>query len=504
MVGGCGKEHELKKVAKDWCLTIRASQIIPVYGLTEDLQPGDIFLVQVPIDKQQQIYKDRGFLPLDNHVARLDPKGYTDFYDYSFIDKDKAPVLPRDWMRPKDATETFWQPAPHVAFPTYSFSVRRGAGLNLAVPVQGVPVGLSLLGSDAADGSVSIKQARTMGVDILSLYHEVQEWAQANTDFLRYFGADPEAKRHNYLRVVTRVFATGEMDVNLRASGSQSGGLDAGVPKPVDLLFPEPPKAAGSTPDAVQKNFDAGWKALQKIVSEAGSTGRDAAGNLLPGGSLRLTGASSNTVSLKEEFKPPVIVGYLGFDVVIYRGGVLGPPIPTHAVLRNDYDFKQDLYTNPFAEIYNESALLDIYRTLSAAPKNSRAAKAAAALDNLACFIPDTFVQYDIDTKLVIKLQTLPQNELHGAPPTYPYYHSFRTRLSQSIGALEYALRLDSFTIEEEGIDSRTVTRGSKLHQQLEETLTRYRARRDDVHTNNAAKRAAIAAAVQYLEYISQ
>jgi hypothetical protein len=33
---------ELQEVAKRWCLTIRASQVVPVYPLTEDIQPGDI------------------------------------------------------------------------------------------------------------------------------------------------------------------------------------------------------------------------------------------------------------------------------------------------------------------------------------------------------------------------------------------------------------------------------------------------------------------------------
>lgn len=46
---GCtSREQELENVAKDWCLTIRASQVMPVYPLREDVQPGDCFLVSVP------------------------------------------------------------------------------------------------------------------------------------------------------------------------------------------------------------------------------------------------------------------------------------------------------------------------------------------------------------------------------------------------------------------------------------------------------------------------
>jgi len=506
-VGGCSKEHELSKVATDWCMTIRASQIIPVYGLTEDLQPGDIFLVQVPIDRQQRIYRKSGFLPLDNHVARLDPNGYKEFYDHSFISGQAAPMLPGDWMHPKENGAVSWQPAPHVVFPSYSFSVRRGAGLNLAVPVQGVPVGLSLLGSDAADGNISIKQARTMGVDILSLYREVQEWAQKNGDFLRYFGSDPDAKRHNYLRVVTRVFAVGELDVSLRASASQSGGLDAGVPKPVDILFPKLPDANEGMSETVRANYQEGWKTLEDIVSKAGAAARDSTGNFLPGGSLRLTGASSRTVSLKEEFQPPIILGYLGFDVVIYPGGVLGPPIPTHAILTGSYDFKQDLDANPFAAIYSDAALLAIYNTLSAAPRDRHVVKATAALDDLARFVPATFDQCDIKTHepLVLTLQTLSQADLRpDAAPTYKDYHSFRTRLSTSIAAIENGLRVNSFRLEEKGKDLQTVAQGSELRQRIEEVLKQQRAQRDAVRTNNAAKRAYITAMVQYLEYISQ
>ena len=45
---------QLAHVAKDWSLVVRASQIIPVYPLTEDLLPGDVFLVQSPIEDSGQ------------------------------------------------------------------------------------------------------------------------------------------------------------------------------------------------------------------------------------------------------------------------------------------------------------------------------------------------------------------------------------------------------------------------------------------------------------------
>jgi hypothetical protein len=75
LLTGCASQRmsgqQLERVAKDWCLSIRASQVIPVYPLTEDLQPGDVFLVQTPAEEQVRVYLERGFLPLENLVTRL-------------------------------------------------------------------------------------------------------------------------------------------------------------------------------------------------------------------------------------------------------------------------------------------------------------------------------------------------------------------------------------------------------------------------------------------------
>ena len=232
--------------------------------------------------------------------------------------------------------------APRVAFPSYTFSVRNGAGLSLAVPVSGVPVGLSLLASDAATGTIQIEDARTLGVDIVSLYNQATLWAATNSNFLNYFGASAGQNKTNFIRVVTRVYASGRMMVTLKNASNRSGGLDVGVPKPVNLLTPELPATATNTPESALKNYTNAWSALSDIVKSA-TAATNAAGNVLPGGSLRLAAASARTVSLDETFDPPVILGYLGFDCAVFPGGLLGPPVPTQAVLDSKlaYEFSQ-------------------------------------------------------------------------------------------------------------------------------------------------------------------
>ena len=478
LAGGCAKQQKQKlveDVAKDWCMTIRASQVIPLYPLTEDVQPGDVFLVQNTVEEQQKVYKQKGFLPLDYHLARLDPSGYHEFYDRSF-DPRKESLLPGTWQL-ASGSGSAWAPAPRAAFPTYSFSVSSGAGLNLAVPVSGIPVGLSLLGSDSANGSISIDKARTMGVDILSAYTDLQAWAAANQEFLKHYAPDSSraakgtkaARKTNYLRMVTRIYSTGKLDVALSDAGSRSGGADFGAPRPVDLVAARPPadrrgveqatidsyrnnltalnamlaesynptrpsgtepsvatpaekKAAAEAAAAERKRLEAELRKQQEAVAKARAAlkdaGEDAARkaaaqkeletaqtglrsardavsaltDILPGGSLRVTAASSRYVALQQDFDPPLIIGYLAFDVAIKEGGKIGAPIPTYALLepRSASDPRPESMEVVDA-LYPQNLPNDEYEYLEDARRdgNVDAARALDQLDALgASFVP--------------------------------------------------------------------------------------------------------------------
>jgi hypothetical protein len=72
---GWSRRRRLHAVVKDRAMTIQASQVVPVYPLNEDLQPGDVFLVQLPVGLQHEIYEKRGCLPFENPLTRLQPSG---------------------------------------------------------------------------------------------------------------------------------------------------------------------------------------------------------------------------------------------------------------------------------------------------------------------------------------------------------------------------------------------------------------------------------------------
>ncbi|MBL9174744.1 MAG: hypothetical protein JNL10_14500 [Verrucomicrobiales bacterium] len=512
LLSGCATtEKQVQQTAKDWCMTIRGSQVIPVYPLTEDIQAGDVFLVQVPVDRQQEIYRRRGFLPLDNHIARLDPDGYAAFYDHSFLTSNTTNLLPRDWIRPdgigryrgtNGANTASWQAAPRAAFPSYSFSVRNGAGLSLAIPVQGVPVGLSLLNSDAASGTIQIADARTMGVDLYSLYQQLRQWSSTNAEFLRFFGKGYDDARPNYLRVVTRVYAAGRMSVTLKDATSRSGGLDVGAPKPVNLLLPELPSGTNAHPETTLRNYTNAWSVMSEMVRAAGAVGSNA-NRMLPGGSLKLAAASSRMVGIDETFDPPVIFGYLGFDCAIYRGGVLGPPIPTFAVLDPDYNLGGMLRNNP---VYAQTIDKAVYQLLLSDTRNPRAQSAVRQLDSLATYVPNEFTAYsgpgsDGGTP-VLSAMALTSAELR--PPgfaRYLWFHGFRARLDASISALEQSLARSSFQLKTAAGAVEAVTPDNALRRSLEDALAYDRSLRQRM-TEDAAVQTAYADAYAY--YVEQ
>ena len=316
--------QQLSRVAKDWCLNIRASQVIPVYPLSEDVEVGDVYLVRTRLEDQVKVYEDEGFLPLENLVARLPVSGYTEFYRGGYLVADDSSP-PRHWQFPKSvstttgpATQPTTQPtlyssAPRAAFPTYGFQVSRGEGASVAVPVQGIPVGLSLLNAASGSGTVAITEAYTYGLGLETLQQQAKTWAAIHRDFLQQFEPQRDPKtgsmRSHYLRVVNRVYLAGRMDVSLAADQVKGAEGRAGGGGSLTL-----PTASRGDPAASLQSLN------EQLAKATPPT---------PGASLKATAASARTIALSESFSRPLVIGYLGFDLEVLPNGELGPPVPT-------------------------------------------------------------------------------------------------------------------------------------------------------------------------------
>lgn len=325
--------EQLARVAKDWSLSIRASQVIPVYPLTEDLQPGDIFLVQTPIEDQVKIYQDKGFLPLENLIARLHTDGYRDFYRGWPGVVDGAGAPPRVWQFPSgDAAAASFAQAPLAAFPSYSFSVSRSGGLNVAIPVQGVPIGLNLLNSASATGTITMKDAHTYGLPAKTLFDALEAWRKRNIDYLGQFepvsvnGKEGASKRYFYLRLVNRVYLVRTVDVSLFSNRAAGGTASAEVPQSVGLLN------IGNGTDAA-KRFDDINRLISGAPGEVSSSAAASDNKPLAGGTVKVAVATSRSISMVESFARPLVIGYLAFDFPVLKGGEIGAPVATLAEL---------------------------------------------------------------------------------------------------------------------------------------------------------------------------
>lgn len=388
LITGCmeqNKRQQLEKVAKDWCTTIRASQVIPVYPLTEDIQPGDVFLVRIPIQKQADEYNKKGFLPLDQRMTRIFGLDYKSFYQNSFgtahhgntpyhwqFPPDGFPVSFAAQKNKKDQPEseeedatgtpkegatvsthrwlTDWPNAPRAMFPSYSFNVQSGQGVTAALPIKGIPVGLSLMNADKAKATVSIKDAYTYGVPLDWIHDQIKNWAQKplNKEMLEgYRKAAVESEKPLdrlfrklsgkpkptvYLRVINRVYLTGSLDVSMDTAKSGGAGVMAG----------EAPNAkiptldnASSLDEAVIKSYKSTLDAINETLdvnNGSSELGRAITGKGY-GGRLKLAWAGGRSVTLSETFDRPLVIGYLGFDFPVMKNGELGLPVATRDML---------------------------------------------------------------------------------------------------------------------------------------------------------------------------
>jgi len=333
-VSGCAStsaRKKLERVAKDWSETIRASQVIPVYPLTEDLVPGDVFLVQTTIEEQTKIYRKRGFLYLDDHLTRLKGVDYTKMY-FSGYWKDEFGNVPHDRLRRESAapagdkedprTKLTEVMAPRAAFPTYSFEAESSGGLGLALPIKGIPVGMNFLRADRVKGTITIADARTFAADQADLYSALVNWIDSEPDVrmmirntLKQTGRD-----FLFLRVVSRVYLTGAVVVSLQRSDSTAAGGSAGNAPNLNLV-----KADGT----VNENIDNALKALNVQSTKI-------AESFAAGGTIKFVSASSSSVTLSESFDRLLVIGFLGFDVPVFKGAVLGAPIPTFQIFDED------------------------------------------------------------------------------------------------------------------------------------------------------------------------
>lgn len=361
---GCARkrvDQQLGTVAKEWSRTIRASQVIPIYPLSEDLQPGDCFVVEVPTEDEVQLWEREGFLPLVHHVARLDVTPYSGAYPNGAYGVTKGgPHPPTLWQklrkgaattRPAVVNNVFvlsvpllgpmtlpvprmfasrhiqpthWGMAPRASFPTFRVAVSTETAGDASIPISGLPLGLSVLNTQEAVASVTLSDAYTYGQDV----QQVQQRARELFDQQQLKQYEPREvwdgeaetyrKNYSYLRVVHRVYLVGGVNVSVTDTSDTQAGLRFFRPKPSD-----DPAVQKKQADALAAQNKALAEETNRLNRALALSGADS----VPGGAISVTDRSARSISLKETFDRPLVVGYISFDIPIGKEGELGNQI---------------------------------------------------------------------------------------------------------------------------------------------------------------------------------
>ena len=342
-------QKELQQVAKNWSMTVRASQVMPIYPLEEDIRPGDIYLVTNSIDSEIDSWNRKGFLPLVNRYARIPI--VNDTYTVYFKTPNSSETL-HSFNRP-----------PKAAFPTYTFSIDRRGALGLAIPLSSVPVALSMSGARNATGSVVFSAATSLGLPDMVIDTLVKEWASTHKKDLKEMAK--YTTNPLLFRVVSRVFAISGATVSIAFQKTAGIAVQAGAP-------PETPELlSASEADfdkrieqlnkeiALKKNLDdtepveipddsasetsenpkialleseleevKHLKALSQIQALRRSVERGAmlnqfGGFILPGGSGRITSRTASGISMEETFDKPLVIGYWATEYLVHESGSL-------------------------------------------------------------------------------------------------------------------------------------------------------------------------------------
>lgn len=359
-------EGHLSQVAKGWCLNIRASQVIPVYPLSEDVRVGDMYIVQYPIEDEVALYEKEGFLPLTHLIGRLPLRwtltsslltnGAASTPERLAAKGEKETGASNVAVAPKQVASTTnltnavsnsrtpqsgistRTSLSRAAFPSYSFLIDRSIALNMGLPVEGVPVAFGLLGAKRAQATVTLSDAYTFGLEESPLYEAVRAWVATRTNLLeftpRYIRrsgqgaiADHYTVQYNFLRVISRVYLVGSVNVSVTDASSVGGDAAAGLPTTASLL---------TNSDSYQhllERLNSGLvntsTPLQELTSSVPSQG-----STTLGGRLKFASIVNRSVSMQETFDRPLVIGYLAFDIPIGFAGELGDrPIATQVRL---------------------------------------------------------------------------------------------------------------------------------------------------------------------------
>lgn len=250
--------------------------------------------------------------------------------------------------------------APTSAFPSYTFSVDDRGALGLAIPLNSVPVALSVAGAQSATGSVVFKGASNQGLSDKVMSRLIRQWAANNKSDLGALAASSSGP--TILRVISRVYSIKGATVSLTFADTSGADIRAGAevnaPEllsaseesykalitqlnkqielkkgtvvPVTPAVPAAGEAESIDPDIAALQADIATINKLRTQQQLGIIRRQMAnleseqkygGYTLPGASFKLASRTARGVTMDETFPKPLAIGYLAREYLIFPSG---------------------------------------------------------------------------------------------------------------------------------------------------------------------------------------
>jgi hypothetical protein len=221
------------------------------------------------------------------------------------------------------------------------------------------------MNSGSASGTVTIADAYSYGLDNFRMEKLVRDWGNQHRMLLRNY--EPQNGQFHFLRVVSRVYVTGSVNVTINNDEATGAEAAVGADRPVQLM--------GIEEGATRENFTGAIEAINMIAADQ-----------LPGAKVKIALASSRSVTLNETFERPLVIGYVGFDLPIFVGGRLGGPISTLSQLTG----RPSLQVSSTNGGYRLAAISHIFKALEEIP-GGRAEEIRSDLKALDRLLPERY-----------------------------------------------------------------------------------------------------------------
>lgn len=328
---GCTTQTGPGQVARDWSCKIREMQIRPLFPPREDFHVGDLYWLDKVAESDASGYcmPSKEYFPFSSHIAYFpEVMNQADEYYKSRPDFPRTTtsagtvtigttgiVITPGYQSTDVLTSTklFTVGAANrtrlVGFPDFLSVKVDNFSLGAIIPIQGAFTPFGLSAADIGEASISIPVAESYEVPIDMAIRAIQP-SKSICSFQNYVGTSKEEKESGQFHLVTAVYYTRVIDVNIQSKSGVALGSARDRDNPTTTTLPAITGTGVVSPGAIGTNPQASVTFAQIDSAVSGMLQSLAARNSVPGVSLAYERGHASTISMRRVFDRPVAIGF--------------------------------------------------------------------------------------------------------------------------------------------------------------------------------------------------